>query len=67
MAKDLLLEIGVEELPSAYMEKAIDDLQNLAEKKLGEARLKYSSLQCYGTPRRLTLYVQGLDEKQADA
>ena len=39
MAKDLLFELGVEEMPSAYMPKALDDLSQLARKKFDEARL----------------------------
>ena len=31
MKRDLILEIGVEELPSAYMTRALADLQTLAE------------------------------------
>ena len=39
MVKDILLEIGVEEIPSAYMPKAIADLIDIAEQKLNKARL----------------------------
>ncbi len=67
MAKDLLFELGVEELPSAYMAKALKDLENLARKKFTEARLKYSELKVYGTPRRLTLFITAMEEIQQDA
>lgn len=67
MAKDLLLEIGVEEMPSAYMPGAVRDLQALAEQYLGEARLQWEQLNVYATPRRLVLYVQQLAEQQSDA
>ncbi len=67
MARDLLLEIGVEEIPSAYMGRAIADLKANAQKQLDEARLAYKEIQSYGTPRRLTLLVQGLEEQQPDA
>ena len=67
MSRDLLLEIGVEEMPSAYMGRAIADLKANAQKQLNEARLSYKEIQSYGTPRRLTLWVQGLEEKQPDA
>jgi len=67
MSRDLILEIGVEELPSAYMTKALADLQALAEKKLAEARLSYSILKVLGTPRRLTIIAEGLAEMQEDA
>jgi len=67
MAKDLLLEIGVEEIPSAYMPKAIADLKDNAALKLSQARLSCHSINCFGTARRLALIVNGLDEYQADA
>jgi glycyl-tRNA synthetase beta chain len=67
MAKDLLFELGVEEMPSAYMPKALDDLSQLARKKFDEARLHFSDLKVYGTPRRLTLYISSLEENQQAA
>lgn len=67
MAKDMLLEIGVEEIPSAYMPKAIADLKENAANKLSLARLNYQSINSFGTARRLTLLVKGMDEQQADA
>jgi glycyl-tRNA synthetase beta chain len=67
MARDLLFELGVEELPSAYMSKALTDLEDLARKKFAEARLHYSELKVYGTPRRLTLHLVSLQETQQAA
>ncbi|NLF46369.1 MAG: glycine--tRNA ligase subunit beta [Syntrophomonadaceae bacterium] len=67
MAKDLLLEIGVEEIPSAYMTEALANLKENAVLKLSQARLNYQSINCFGTARRLALIVNGLDEGQSDA
>ncbi|HOQ09800.1 MAG TPA: glycine--tRNA ligase subunit beta [Syntrophomonadaceae bacterium] len=67
MAQDLLLEIGVEEMPSAYMPGAVRDLQELAQQLLGDARLEWKELKVYATPRRLVLYVKQLAEQQRDA
>lgn len=50
MAQDLLLEIGVEEMPSAYMPGAVRDLQELAQQLLGDARLEWKELKVYATP-----------------
>ncbi|HQA50921.1 MAG TPA: glycine--tRNA ligase subunit beta [Syntrophomonadaceae bacterium] len=66
MAKDLLLEIGVEEMPSAYMPGAVRDLQDLAKLRLSEARLTWHQIKVYATPRRLALYVEQLAEQQED-
>ncbi|NLT95585.1 MAG: glycine--tRNA ligase subunit beta [Clostridia bacterium] len=63
---DLLLEIGTEEIPAKFMPPALEQLKELAENKLNEARLNYQELSVYGTPRRLVLYVQGLPEVQPD-
>ena len=67
MNRELLLEIGVEEIPSAYMPGILEDVKNLSMRKLGDARLQYDSLQTFGTPRRIVLHVKGLQEQQEDA
>lgn len=67
MARDLLLEIGFEEMPSAYMPGAIADLKSLAAQKFAHARLNYIDIATCGTPRRLVLLVSGLNEEQEDA
>lgn len=66
MAKELILEIGTEEIPAGFIEWAIRDLSEIAAKKLEGASLKFESISAYGTPRRLTLRVTGLAEKQED-
>lgn len=66
MTKDLLLEIGVEEIPSGYMKRALDDFKNNCIKKLQESRLTYEEVNTWGTPRRLTLLIKNLAEMQED-
>lgn len=67
MKRDLLLEIGVEEMPSAFMSGALADLKSLAEQKFTARRVGFAQVKSLGTPRRLVLYVEGLEEKQQDA
>ncbi|SHG86261.1 glycyl-tRNA synthetase beta chain [Thermosyntropha lipolytica DSM 11003] len=67
MVRDLIFEIGVEEIPAAYMPKALEDFKNNALESLNKARLHYEEVKSLGTPRRLTLYVKGLRERQEDA
>ena len=67
MNKDLLLEIGVEEMPSAYMRAALENLQSLAAKAMEENRLPYEDIQAMGTPRRRVLLITSLAERQNDA
>ncbi len=57
---ELLLEIGVEELPASFVEGALRALPELAQKRLTELRLAYQAIHAYGTPRRLALIVRGL-------
>lgn len=64
--KELLFEIGTEEIPSVYMPDALRDLGEVADRLLRDARLSFKRIRTLGTPRRLTLYVEGLAEKQAD-
>lgn len=66
MAKDLLFEIGTEEIPARFMGPALKQIRELAKQALADARLNYRELNVYGTPRRLALLVHELDEKQAD-
>lgn len=66
MAKELLLEVGLEEAPARFMGGALDQLKAAAETVMAEVRLTYSSLETYGTPRRLVLLVRGLADRQAD-
>src|SRR5262245_48409039 len=63
---DLLLEIGVEELPASFVEAALRALPDLAQKRLSELRLAHEAVRAYGTPRRLALFVEKLARRQPD-
>ena len=63
---ELLFEIGTEEIPAGFLTQALEDLPRLAAKKLDAARLKHSEPLAFGTPRRLTLVVLDLAERQED-
>ncbi|MDR1966364.1 MAG: glycine--tRNA ligase subunit beta, partial [Synergistaceae bacterium] len=64
--RDLLFEIGVEEIPARFMTWVIGELENMAKARLAELRLGYGCLKATGTPRRITLCVTGLAERQED-
>ncbi len=64
--KDLLLEIGTEEIPAGFMPSAIKELKDNAEKYLNEKRIQFNDIRTMGTPRRLILLVEGLADKQSD-
>ena len=66
MAKDLLFEIGAEEIPAGFMPNILGQLKQLAETKLNDAHLPFESIETYGTPRRLALIVKGLADTSAE-
>lgn len=66
MAKDLLFEIGAEEIPAGFMTNILGQLKTLAETKLNDAHLPFESVATYGTPRRLALIVKGLADTSAE-
>lgn len=64
---NLLYEIGTEEMPAQYMPGILKEYQELAGKKLAEARIPYSTVKVYGTPRRMAFLAEGVAEKQEDS
>ena len=66
MKRDLLFEIGTEEIPAHVMPHLLEDLAQLAETMLKEHRLSYEKVRTLGTPRRVALIVTGLAERQED-
>jgi len=63
-ATDWLLEIGSEELPAAYIDSAVAQLQGDAQRLLSEQHLTFRKAEAFGTPRRLVLIVSGLQPRQ---
>lgn len=64
--KDLLLEIGTEEIPSRFMKPVLKQMEQIATNLFQENRIEFYSAKAYGTPRRLTLFMEGVGERQAD-
>ncbi len=63
---DLLFEIGTEELPAAEMESALAQFKERVPALLDELRLSHGDISVLGTPRRLTVVVSALPERQED-
>ncbi|MEK7288963.1 MAG: glycine--tRNA ligase subunit beta, partial [Planctomycetota bacterium] len=61
---DLLFEIGTEEIPAGYITPATQHIKTFFTEQAKKHRLGAQSIYCTGTPRRLTLFVKGLPEKQ---
>ncbi|MEQ9617901.1 MAG: glycine--tRNA ligase subunit beta [Deltaproteobacteria bacterium] len=66
MGKELILEIGTEEIPAGFMNDAITNLAEIAKQELNENALSFGQIETFGTPRRLTLRIKDLSEKQED-
>ena len=67
MAKrDFLLEIGLEEMPARVVPGALAQLREKMAAYLAEVRVPYETLRAFATPRRLSVLVTGLAEKQDD-
>lgn len=62
--RDLLVEIGVEELPHAAIENAIRDFKELFLRRLEEAKIRYGEVREFSTPRRLTVLIKKVTESQ---
>jgi len=66
MGKELLLEIGTEEIPAAFLPKALRDLEEIARGELAANRIRHGEIRTMGTPRRLFLTADSLAEQQED-
>ena len=66
MSADFLLELGVEEIPSKMLARAIAELPAIVGGKLTAARLEHREVKAIGTPRRLAIIVKGLALRQPD-
>ena len=63
---DLLFELFSEEIPARMQARAADDLKKMVTDRLVDAGLVYEGARAFATPRRLTLFVQGIPAQQPD-
>ena len=66
MMREALLEIGSEELPASFIAIGMRQLKALAEESLKTSGLTFSSIDTYGTPRRLAIVIHGLIPNSPD-
>src|SRR5690625_6970611 len=64
MSNDVLLEIGLEELPARFIDNAMEQLVEHCEHWLHENRLKFDKIIPYSTPRRLAIIVENIADSQ---
>ncbi len=67
MERELLIEIGVEELPASWLPALTEQLKRVVEARLSAFRLSLAApVETFSTPRRLTARVAKLAERQED-
>lgn len=66
MAKDLLFEIGLEEVPARFLRAAMEQLEDRMVKWFQASRIAHGEVKSYATPRRLAVLVKDVAEKQTD-
>ena len=66
MSKELLFEIGTEEIPAGFLSKAVVDMEEIIRKSLTDKLISFENIKCMATPRRLVLYIADVSEKQED-
>ena len=67
MDRELLLEIGTEEIPASWLPGLTTQLGTVLEAKLKEARLSTDEpIETFSTPRRLTVRSAKISERQTD-
>lgn len=64
--QDLLLEIGLEEMPARFVTAAVKQLEDKLTAWLKEKQISVDSVKVYSTPRRLTVFAAGVAEGQKD-
>ena len=65
-ARDLLVELGTEEIPAGFLARALAELTGAVPAALAAARLAHGAVQIWGTPRRIALAVAELSARQPD-
>ena len=66
MSKNLLLEIGTEEMPANIMSGVVDQLKALAASQFEDYRIAAENITIYATPRRLAVLVKDAADRQPD-
>ncbi len=64
--RDLLFELGTEELPPKALHTLMTALRDETATRLKKAQLSFDSIKAYATPRRLALIIHELAETQPD-
>ena len=66
MTKNLLVELGLEEMPAYVVTPSMNQLRDKMAAFLTDNRLTFDKIEMFSTPRRLAVRVSNLSEKQTD-
>ncbi|MCD2255818.1 glycine--tRNA ligase subunit beta [Agrilactobacillus fermenti] len=66
MAKDFLIEIGLEEMPAHVVTPSIDQFAERVQDFLNDQQIEFKAIQKFSTPRRLALLISQMAEQQKD-
>ncbi len=66
MAKELLFEIGTEEIPASFIEPAVDELRQKLIEQMASGRISHGEPRTFATPRRLAVYFSAVAELSED-
>ena len=64
--KNVLLEIGTEEIPSRFLPDIIAAAERITKEDMLAARINFQDVAVYATPRRLVILLNNVNEKQED-
>ena len=64
--KNIVLEIGTEEIPSRFIPDALEALKKNAENAFKDNRIAFKDAKTYATPRRLVLLITNASEVQTE-
>lgn len=64
--QDLLLEIGLEEMPARFVTDSMNQLSDKVKAWLVEKGIQFAGMKAYSTPRRLAVLVEDVEEAQED-
>jgi len=66
MKRDFIIEIGTEEIPAGFINEAIENFHNGLTEKIRSSLIGYEKSYYYSTPRRMAVYITGMEENQKD-
>ena len=64
--RDLLIEIGTEELPPKALSRLSSSFAEQISKQLSGLNLAFGEVKRFATPRRLAVLIHGLEDAQQD-